>query len=147
MSRILAGGAQTQPLPNIPEYHLNGDGGIAEPQFLTLWPTRSRLTGADITAAYAWPMAERWEYPSTPAGSKGYRTITGYTRDRGGNPIGNVPVSVFNSTTGELEASGTSDASGFYSLNVKTSGNYFVGGWQTGSPDQQGVTDNNITGS
>lgn len=118
-----------------------------DPQWTSLWPVRPQLVGQDATQANAWKLPATWVIPEPLPGNGGYKTISGVTRDRGGNPVPNVPVGVYNAATGQLEHSVVSDAAGNYSVNVNTANNYFVAGFLPGSPDQQGVTDNNITGS
>lgn len=119
----------------------------SEPSWMSLWPVRSQLVGQDITAANAWLLPVQWDIPDPGAGNSGYRKLVGVTRDQGGNIVPNVPVGAYNVTTGSLEASATSDSAGNYVLWVRTSNNYFVAGFLAGSPDRQGTTDNNLTGS
>lgn len=109
------------------------------------WPTKSGTRGYDLTQMNAWQEALNWEAWTIRYGNSGYKTISGVTRDQGGNPVAGVTVGAYRTTDGVLECTATSDSAGNYALWVKTAGNYFVAGFING-PDRQGVTDNNIAG-
>ena len=76
--------------------------------------------------------------------------ITGITRDASGNILGSCTVLLYNASTKAYVASTTSNGTtGAYSFTglPDTSTTYFVVAFKSGSPDVEGATDNNLTGS
>lgn len=68
-------------------------------------------------------------------------TISGVTRDGGGQLLGGVTVNVFDATNDALVATGTSDAStGAYSLTVAGAGPFFVVAHKAGTSFLAGTT-------
>ena len=87
---------------------------------------------------------------------KGIRyLLTGITKDSAGSPLGSCSIEVFetipgvvgNEPKGRLVNTGTSDASGNYSIEVhsKTGATFRCVAYKGGSPDVAGTTVNTLT--
>lgn len=67
-------------------------------------------------------------------------TLSGVTRDASLQPVASAALKVFRSSDNTLVATGTSNASGNYSITVPDTGPFYVVGHKTGSPDISGST-------
>jgi hypothetical protein len=112
-----------------------------------LWP-RSGLLGRTDTANCApiWDaMRQVWEWNFQPSGTAGPRIISGIVRDATGVVVSGATVQLFNSATGLLVDSATTDAGGNYQMNDPNLVSCFVVAYKTGSPDTFGTTLNTLT--
>lgn len=150
MSRIIVGanGANPPTWPWILEQYETLSDILKEPVWLTAWPQRASILNGDPTVPLAPQVATYFEwndtqYPAAP----GFKVITGVTRDRQGNPLGGCTIKVVRTTDDVVEGTTTSNSVGGYAAGVLTTGNYYLVAFLSGSPDVEGVTDNNVTGS
>jgi hypothetical protein len=112
-----------------------------------LWPRPSMLA-ADITAnpLIFDPLGQLWEWNDYSTGHCVPKRIEGRTLNSSGSPIGGCVVQLFNTASGEMVDSGTSDSAGNYSLGDPNAVDCFVVAYLDGSPDTAGTTVNNLTG-
>lgn len=90
---------------------------------------------------------QNWEWCWAPTGCHVGKKISGVTRDSGGAAIGNVTVQLFNTSTGTLVDTVTSDGGGSYTAEDPNDTTNFAVGYLDGSPDTAGTTVNDLTGS
>lgn len=113
-----------------------------------LWP-RSSLIGQDYTnIAPIWdPIRQYWEWNWFPTGGHVLKKISGVTLDSAGAALGSAVVQLFNTTTGELVDTQTSDSTGNYVCGDPNAVTCFTVAYKAGSPDIAGTTKNNLVGS
>jgi len=114
-----------------------------------LWP-RSSFTGQTDTANCApiWDsthQAWEWNFPATGAHVR--KKISGVTKDSTGAVLGSATVQIFNTATGLLVDTVTSDSAGNYFASDPNAVNCFAVAYEAGSPDVAGTTKNNLTGT
>lgn len=127
---------------------------------------RSDTTGADAVASYAtpfWPGAgfvgdsgdvpvqaeySQWAPYEPVSGDSSRFGFVGVTRDQYGSPIGGCTVKLFRTSDDLLLDSTTSDPSGNFLLNTAYYPDaHYIVARKSGSPDVDGVTNNNLVGS
>jgi hypothetical protein len=117
-----------------------------------LWP-RSRFQGISdngATIATIWdssPLWWEWSGNLWPMGVRVRKHFTGVTRDAFGNRLGNCQVQLFNTATGTLVDTQTSDSQGNYNCGDPNNVTCFLVGYLSGSPDVAGTTVDTLTGT
>lgn len=113
-----------------------------------LWP-RSSFTGQDYaTIAPIWDSCrQHWEWNWFLTGGHVAKKISGVTLNSAGAPLGNAVVQLFNTATGLLVDTQTSDSSGNYVCSDPNAVACFVVAYEGGSPDVAGTTNNNLIGT
>jgi hypothetical protein len=114
-----------------------------------LWP-RSSFQGAQNGMAQ--PLIteaahQMWEWDVQPTGGHVRTRVTGVTRNNVGAPLGGATVQLFNTSTGLLVDTVTSDSAGNYTASDPNAVACFAVAYEAGSPDVAGTTKNNITGT
>lgn len=79
------------------------------------------------------------------AGNQSYKTFTGTTRDASGNPLGNVVIKAFVTSTNIFVGQTTSDIGGYFLLPVYTTLACTLLCYEAGNPDVGGVSLNTLT--
>jgi hypothetical protein len=118
----------------------------SEPDFL--WP-RSRFMGADyVNYPQLWNSAPLfYEWNILPTGQRNRKHISGQTVNSGGGIVPNATVWLFNTATGLLVDTQTSDSGGNYIATDPNNVTCFAVGYLSGSPDTAGVTVDTLTGT
>ena len=93
------------------------------------------------------PAAQAWEWNVYATGGRRRKVFTGQTLNAAGAPLGGCTVTLFNTATGQIVDSTTSDAGGNYKLTDPNNVACFVVAYLVGSPDVTGATINELTGS
>ena len=138
-----------------PEYKtLGGDFVSTTPMYHAdiLWP-RSRNQGAAAALSGVSGMlnpdsaAQAWEWNVYTTGSRHRMVFTGQTLNAAGSPLGGCTVQLFNTATGLLVDTQTSDAGGNYKVTDPNNVACFMIAYLPGSPDIAGTTIDELTGS
>lgn len=135
--------------PNDYRMTLWPDGLEGTTQMLSFeWP-RASLLGADFAnIAPIWdPTPLLWEWNTLISGQHTRKKLSGIVRDSAGNPIAGATVQIFNTATGLLVDTVTTDSSGAYNASDPNAVNCFAVGYEAGAPDVAGTTVNTITGT
>jgi hypothetical protein len=117
-----------------------------------LWP-RSQNVGATAAMSGVSGMlnpdsaAQAWEWNVYATGSRHRMVFTGQTLNSSGNPIGGCTVQLFNTATGLLVDTQTSDSSGNYKVTDPNNVACFMVAYLPGSPDVAGTTIDELTGT
>lgn len=90
---------------------------------------------------------QHWEWNFPPTGCHVRKVITGIVKDSSGNPVSGATVMLYNTTTGLLVDTQTSQGDGSYKCGDPNNVASFAVGYKTGSPDTAGATVNTVTGS
>ncbi len=109
-----------------------------------LW-TRSSFP-SQLNAGYPMESSHQlWEYNlEMPTGVNTRRIITGTIFDANGNPVSGAIVQLFNTSTGALLDTQTSDTNGIYYVTDPKNANAFVVSFLSGLPDTFGTTEQNL---
>ena len=72
-------------------------------------------------------------------------TLSGYTRDQNGNPLGNCDVVLFSASDDSVVDTTTSDANGYFEFTgLTSSGAYYLRAYKSGTPNLFGATTRDI---
>jgi hypothetical protein len=93
------------------------------------------------------PAAQAWEWNVFTTGSRHRKVFTGQTIAAGGGALAGCTVMLFNTATGLLVDTTTSDSAGNYKLTDPNNVNCFVVAYLPGSPDIAGTTIDTLTGT
>ena len=92
-------------------------------------------------------MHQYWEWCWPVTGTRVRKQVTGTVKDSSGSPVSGATVMLFNTASGTLVDTQTSDSSGVYKCEDPNNVASFAVGYEAGSPDTAGTTVNTITGS
>ena len=111
------------------------------------WPcSRIGYQMAGDLASFVPVISGHWfESDLTWTGNPGYRTLTGVTRNSVGVALGGCTVSLYNSATGALYMTTTSDSAGNFTLYHPDTQNCFIVA-QNAAGDVEGCTINTLVG-
>jgi hypothetical protein len=111
-----------------------------------LWPRSGfvGMLGSNLASAGE-HMTRLWAYDLYQQGHQGRTAIEGITRDSAGTALGACTVQLFNTATGLLVDTGTSDAGGYYRLTDPNGVACFAVAYKIGTP-VMGTTINTLTG-
>jgi hypothetical protein len=93
------------------------------------------------------PAAQAWEWNVYTTGSRHRMVFTGKTLNSSGAALGGCTVQLFNTATGLLVDTQTSDSSGNYKVTDPNNVACFMIAYLPGSPDVAGTTIDELTGT
>jgi len=114
-----------------------------------LWPRSSFIGSVDGVAAGPYvtdAVAHYWDPVYSTAGVHVPKKVIGQTLNGAGAALGGCIVQLFNTATGLLVDTQTSDSAGNFSLSDPNNVACFVVAYEAGSPDVAGTTVNTLTG-
>ncbi len=88
-----------------------------------------------------------WEWNFPPTGCAVRKVVSGTVKDSNGAAVSGATVYLFNTATGALVDTQTSDADGSYRCGDPNNVASFAVGYKTGSPDTTGATVNTVAGT
>ena len=92
-------------------------------------------------------MHQYWEWCFPPSGCCVRKVVSGTVVDVNGNAVSGATVQLFNTATGALVDTQTSQADGSYKVGDPNNVASFAVGYLSGSPDTTGATVDTLTGS
>lgn len=118
--------------------------------YATAWPT-SRIAGGFSPMGLGGVLAQdSWDAYTREAnwtGHKGWKTISGVTRDTNSAVLPSCQVLLFRTSDKLLMDEKTSDPNtGEYSVYTSDTGNHFVNWYKAGAPDRAGTSVNTLVG-
>lgn len=136
-----------------PDYKLLGGNFVSQAPMDhadILWP-RSHSLGASCLGGGPIlnpdPAAQAWEWNVYTTGSRHRGVFTGVTLNSSGAPLGGCTVMLFNTATGLLVDTQTSDSAGNYKVTDPNNVACFIVAYLPGSPDVAGTTIDELTGT
>ncbi len=90
---------------------------------------------------------QRWEWNFPPTGCHVRKVVSGVVLNASSVPIAGATVNLYNTATGLLVDTQTSQADGTYTCGDPNATNCFAVAYLAGSPDTAGTTLNTITGT